>query len=164
MDENRALPDEHDDADVEVAPAASIVVGHDGSAGADAALGVALQLASEIGVPVIIVRAWSLATAPRPDNWTFGYVSSEDEVEEAVRAALVADTKSKVAGYPGLAVTYRAYHAGAARSLIKASREARLLVVGCRGLGGFREMVLGSVSDQCVRHAHCPVLVTREPS
>ena len=164
MDDNRALPDGHDDADVEVAPAASIVVGHDGSAGADAALGVALQLASEIGVPVTIVRAWSLTTAPRPANWTFGYVSSEDELEQAVRDALVADTTSSVAGYPDLAVTYRVYHAGPAQSLIKASRDARLLVVGCRGLGGFSEMVLGSVSDQCVRHAHCPVLVTREPS
>ena len=45
--------------------------------------------------------------------------------------------------------------------VIKASRDARMLVVGCRGVGGFREMVLGSVSDQCVRYAACPVLVVR---
>ena len=49
------------------------------------------------------------------------------------------------------------------RSLIEASRDARMLVVGSRGVGGLREMVLGSVSDQCVRHAPCPVTVVHSP-
>ena len=60
-------------------------------------------------------------------------------------------------------MTYRAYHAGPAKA-IEASRDARMLVVGSRGVGGFSEMVLGSVSDQCVRYAHCPVLVARRPT
>jgi nucleotide-binding universal stress UspA family protein len=164
MDENRVVPDDEHEAEVEAVSAETIVVGHDRSAGANAALRVALQLASDIGAPVAILRAWSLVTAPRPDNWTFGYAPSEDELEEAVRAELIANTTNEVARYPELEVTYRAYHAGPARSLIEASRDARMLVVGCRGMGGFQEMVMGSVSDQVVRHAHCPVLVTREPS
>jgi hypothetical protein len=49
----------------------------------------------------------------------------------------------------------RAYHASPAKALIRASRNSRMPVVGSRGLGGISEMVLGSVSDQCVRHAHC---------
>jgi Universal stress protein family len=57
----------------------------------------------------------------------------------------------------------RAYHASPAKALIRASRNSRMLVVGSRGLGGISEMVLGSVSDQCVRPAHCPVLVARRP-
>lgn len=163
MDEHRTLPAEPSDVDIEVAPTEAIVVGHDRSAGADAALEVALQLASELGAPVTIVRAWSLVTAPRPPGWTFGYVPSVDEFADAVQAELEADTRALVGRFPDVVITYRAYHAGAAQTLIRASRDARILVVGSRGLGGFREMVLGSVSDQCVRYAHCPVLVARQP-
>jgi nucleotide-binding universal stress UspA family protein len=163
MDQDRILPAESSDVDIEVAPTEAIVVGHDRSAGADTALEVALQLASELGAQVTIVRAWSVVTAPRPPDWTFGYVPSVDEFADAVQAELEADTRALVGRFPNVAITYRVYHSGPAQTLIRVSRDARILVVGSRGLGGFREVVLGSVSDQCVRYAHCPVLVTRQP-
>ena len=144
------------------APAESIVVGHDGSAFADHALSTAFGLAEQLHAPVVIVRAWSIDTAPRPANWEFGFVSSFDEYSEAVRAALIEDTAPLVHAFPHVSVDYRAVHAGPARSLIEVSREARMLVVGSRGRGNLAGLLLGSVSDQCTRLSVSPVLVTRK--
>ena len=48
-----------------------------------------------------------------------------------------------------------------APAMVEASEGAFMIVVGARGLGGFRGLVLGSVSQHVVQHASCPVLVVR---
>ncbi len=155
------MSDELEMETAEQAPAESIVVGHDGSSDADYALATALDFAEQLTAPVVVVRAWSIATAPRPATWEFGYVSSFAEYAAAVHDALVRDTQATVGKHPLVPVSYRAVHAGPAKSLIDTSREARMLVVGSRGRGGLAGMLLGSVSEQCVRHAACPILVAR---
>lgn len=62
---------------------------------------------------------------------------------------------------PGILVTGRVADPPAAQALIAASEGADLLVVGSRGLGPLKEMTMGSVSTECVHHAHCPVVVLR---
>jgi nucleotide-binding universal stress UspA family protein len=52
-------------------------------------------------------------------------------------------------------------HAPPAKALLTAAKTADLLVVGTRGLGGFERLLLGSVAEQCIRHAACSVLVVR---
>jgi nucleotide-binding universal stress UspA family protein len=148
-------------ADVPPVDGAGIVVGHDGSRGADQALAEALVLARALGAPVVVVRAWSIATAPRPADWEFGYVPPFDEYAEAVRLTLIDDVQSAVNSFEDVSVDCQEVHAPAAKALIEISQDARLLVVGARGLGGLAGLLLGSVSEQCVRHAECPVLVTR---
>ena len=56
-----------------------IVVGHDGSGGAQTALRWAANLAVGMAAPVHVVRAWQLATAPRPETWEAGYVPPIDD-------------------------------------------------------------------------------------
>ncbi|MGD8194602.1 universal stress protein [Herbiconiux sp. P18] len=141
------------------ASAFGLVVGHDGSGAAGSALVTTLELAISLSMPVLVVRSWSIDTAPHGAIFRDGYASTFAEVTERVRQELRSDTESTVRGHPGCEVEYRAVLGQPAEVLIAASAEARMLVVGSRGLGGFAALLLGSVSEQCVRHAHCPVLV-----
>ncbi|MBP2459081.1 nucleotide-binding universal stress UspA family protein [Clavibacter michiganensis] len=146
--------------------AGSIVVGHDGSAGADAALEVALGLGRDLPAPVVIVRTWSIDTAPHGSVFHDGYAASFSEIGETVRTVLREETADRTLGYPDVDIEVRGVLGRPAEVLIDLSADARMLVVGSRGLGGVAGMLLGSVSDRCTRHARCPVLVvprTRGP-
>ena len=75
----------------------------------------------------------------------------------------VADAIHTVAG-PGrkVQVSAQVREGNAAQVLIDAADGADLLVVGSRGHGGFTEALLGSVSQHCVHHASCPVVILRD--
>jgi len=144
---------------VERVEGGSIVVGHDGSKDSDHALEVAFEFADKLGVDVVVVRSWSIDTAPHGALYDHGYVSSFEEVTEKVGAMLVADTADIAARHPGVTLHHRAALAQPAQLLAGLSASALMLVVGPRGLGGFAGLLLGSVSNQCVQLATCPVLV-----
>jgi nucleotide-binding universal stress UspA family protein len=136
-----------------------VVVGVDDSDNSRAALAAAAEQARLRGCPLHVVRAWGLANAPKPPTWEPGYVPPFSEYEEAVEHWLEGQVRSVLGEDHGLEVRLHPVHAAPAGVLVDASRRADLVVVGARGLGGFLGLVLGSVSDQLVRHAHCPVLV-----
>lgn len=143
---------------------APIVIGFDGSDFADEALRKGLWLASKVGSPATIVRAWSISNAPRPRTWAPGFVPPVEDFAEAVLEQLKEQTAARRSEFPNVPVTFLAPHGAAGRELIKATDGARIVVVGTRGLGGFSGLLLGSVSDQVVEHARCDVLVTRRAS
>jgi nucleotide-binding universal stress UspA family protein len=143
------------------ASADTIVVGHDGSRFAEHSLEVALKLAERIGAPVMIVRSWNVDTAPHGVLFAGGYVASFDEVSSTIEDNMAKELHAAVARHEGVVVEYRAAFGQAAEILIKLSHDALMLVVGSRGRGGFASLMLGSSSEQVVRHANCPVLVVR---
>ena len=80
------------------------------------------------------------------------------EIRKTAEAA-VAETAAKLGTERPESVTVTAISGFPAQTLIDASSGADMLVVGTRGGGGFAPLVLGSVSNQVVHHAHCPVVV-----
>ncbi len=63
--------------------------------------------------------------------------------------------------YPDVTVHRELVRGRVRHSLIEASADAGLVVVGARGHGGFTGLLLGSVSQALLHHAHCPVAVVR---
>lgn len=135
-----------------------ILVGHDGSTHSEAALRCGVSLAKRYERTLHVVRTWAMSSAPRPESWEPGYVPPMGDYEKAVLQALTRDVEA--AGLtPGEDVQLHVVHGAPARRLVEASAGANLLVVSRRGRGGFAGLGLGSVTDQVIRHASCPVVV-----
>lgn len=145
-------------------PEGGVAVGDDGSEGAAHAVRFALDEARRRGVALHVIRAWSVLSTARPADVPPGFAASLAEYE----AAALAEEKSRVAHLlgddPGVPVEVHCVHSPGAQALIAASETADVVVVGSRGLGGFRSLVLGSVAEQCIRHASGPVIVVRHKS
>ena len=133
-----------------------IVVGVDGSACGHEALTWAIAEAAARQQPLVALAAWSWLDQPGKLDPDY----SEKDVTAMAQAA-VDRALGEVRGGSDLDIEIRPVNDLPARALIEASSEAGLLVVGSRGLGGFRGLLLGSVSNNAVHHAHCPVVVVR---
>jgi nucleotide-binding universal stress UspA family protein len=152
-----------DDSDVstEVEVSGGVVVGHDGSGCSQETLQWAATLAERASWPLHVVRSWRMTSAPRPPTWEPGYVPPMTDYEKAVLEDLRADVVVALGADRARAVHCHAVHIAPVKALIEAGKHADLLVVGSRGRGGFAGLLLGSVSDQVVHHASCPVTVVR---
>jgi len=133
-----------------------IVVGVDGFESSTAALRWAIHQAKLSGAVVEAVTAWQipagsglLPAADLPDYQD----DARMVLTEAITETSMLDTDVEVRP--------RVVQGGAGQVLVNAAEGAELLVVGCRGHGGLAEALLGSVSQHCVHHAPCPVVIIR---
>lgn len=131
-----------------------VVVGVDGSPHAAAAVDFAFEEAALRGATLRALYVW------RPPR--LGSLD-EEAAEQEYRRVLSETVAGRTAAYPEVEVHHEVVRGHPVQALTEASSHALGLVVGTRGLGGFRGMMLGSVSQGVLHHAHCPVIAVPYP-
>jgi nucleotide-binding universal stress UspA family protein len=136
-----------------------IVVGVDGSGHSQRALEWAMKEAATRGVPLTVMTVHQLIR-----GYYGGMVEYPDDPVLAEKAhqlvqAEVEETLDKLGAQRPGTVTVRTVSGSVVEELVKAGKDADMLVVGSRGAGGFGRLVMGSVSSLVLHHATCPVVV-----
>lgn len=140
----------------------AVVVGIDDSEGGRRALDTAVSEALLSHRPLHVVHAW----ASYPTGYTAGtYPRTATELADSIRdyaTSVLSTAVTRVREeHPSLQVTDELAPGDARQVLEDLSRDAALVVVGSRGHGALKRMLLGSTSAWLARHAHCPLLVVR---
>jgi nucleotide-binding universal stress UspA family protein len=135
----------------------TIAVGYDGSPESEAALAGAITLARSLTARLRVIEVLDVMWMGTPALMAGpGYVTQPDDLEERARRHMA----TKVAGLPGdVAAEPQVLMGSPEPALAEQSEHADLFVVGSRGYGPHRAVLLGSVSGRLVRDAACPVLV-----
>lgn len=145
-----------------------VIVGADGSQSSQAAVKWAAQEAAMRHVPLTVVHvAPSVPVAGSTLFWPDGGVPQEIlEIQEndarRVMAEAVTVVQDSVAGGQRPETNSELFYGGPVPTLVDLSKDAQLVVVGCRGRTGRHRRLLGSVSTGLVHHAHCPVAVIHD--
>ena len=134
-----------------------VVVGVDGSQDSERALEWAIEEAFRLEARLEVLGAW-----PPLEAGGLPLIDLQAALDEHAHATLEKAAQTAAAVRPEVEVTTTISTDPASWALVKASEQAQLLVVGSRGLGGFKSMLLGSVSQHCATHASCSTLIVRE--
>ncbi|MFF5404157.1 universal stress protein [Streptomyces misionensis] len=144
-------------------PAGPVLLAVDGSPAGERAVEFAFAEASVRGADLLALHvwnAWSERVPEGPDD-QLRIVVDIDRLREEEQRLLDETLSPWRARYPRVAVERRLVRSRIRPALIEASRDAQLVVAGARGRGGFSGLLLGSVSQALLQHAHCPVAVVR---
>lgn len=139
-------------------PAGPVVVGVDRSEANEAALTTAFECASQRNVPLHVVCAWN-SVDTEVAWWKEG--AGWDAVQIHEEQVLAEHLAGWVEKFPGLDVRSFVSHDKPGKLLLQHAGKAQLAVVGARGRGGFKGLLLGSVSQKVLQHSPCPVIVAR---
>jgi nucleotide-binding universal stress UspA family protein len=131
-----------------------VAVGVDGSADGTAAVKWADSYASLSGAPVRLVAAWTWPTAYA------AVIAYEGFTPEADARAILEKAQAELT-VPDARIESICREGPAGPALVAASDDAELLVLGCHGHGPITGMLLGSVTNYCVHHASCSVVIVR---
>ena len=137
-----------------------VVVGVDGSEHSLLALRWAASQAKAMHVPLEVVTAWTFPEEPAPLGIEI-HVPWQERLMEEARAKLTQIIADVLPETDRDHVTAKVVRGHPSKVLLEETRENDLLVIGARGRSAFEEMVFGSTSDHCARHAPCPVVVVR---
>jgi nucleotide-binding universal stress UspA family protein len=140
-----------------------ILLATDGSEEAELAALRAVDLADATHSELHVVHVGVVPTFLKSYPGTLGYERRlYEQIEEMSRELLRKQSwRVKVAGGTVAGTHLRMGQVDLEIVALAEELGADLIVMGCRGLGGLRRALMGSVSDSVVRHAHCPVLVVR---
>jgi nucleotide-binding universal stress UspA family protein len=143
-----------------------VLVPVDGSKSAERSAKIAFQLAHAYGAKVIVLSVIASpgfsfsGPAGAPADLTEYYKLGTSEAKKAVESSLAL---AKGAGVDARGEVIEPVSSTVGAIVEFAEKEkVDLIVMGTRGLGGFKKLLLGSVSTGVVSHAHCSVLVIRE--
>ena len=139
------------------------VVGFDGSENSSAALQWAIEHVQRLGGGSIkVVMAWSYAPTSVGGYGIGGSLPPAESMQEVTEAGLT-EALATVAPPEGITIESVVREGPAAKVLIEESEGAEILVVGKRGHGGFLGLLIGSITNQVVNHAVCPVVIVPAP-
>lgn len=138
-----------------------IVAGVDGSPSSLRALRWAIRQASLTGATVDAVITWHYPDLAASAGYGIALAGVDPGFQEMAEKTVTEAISSTLSPDSDVRVHPQVTEGVAAQVLLDASAGADLLVVGSRGHGGFAEALLGSVSQHCVHHARCPVVVIR---
>jgi len=135
-----------------------IIVGVDGSGHSDRALDWAAREAALRQVPLTVLTVHQVAVSY---SGTVIYLPADEAPTERAHGLAQERTDKVLSGLSTAPpqVTVRSVAGIPSEELLNASKDADMLVVGSRGVGGFTRLLLGSVSTQVTHHAQCPVVV-----
>lgn len=144
-------------------PAGPVLLAADGSPEGEKAVGFAFAEASLRGADLVAVHVWNSRSegAHEGPGDPLGVVVDIERLRAEEQRLLDGAVAAWRERHPRLAVEGRLVRSRVRPALIEASREAQLVVAGARGRGGFTGLLLGSVSQALLHHAHCPVAVVR---
>jgi nucleotide-binding universal stress UspA family protein len=137
-------------------PALPVLVGIDGSASSQEALAWAARQAELTHAPLRAVIAWRI-----PAMLGYAAFPADLDLEADARSILSGMVQELADDAPAAGIEQRVEEGPPVQVLLEQAKDASLLVVGSRGHGAFSGMLLGSVSEHCVSHAPCPVVVVR---